>query len=283
MSLHLHHISKAYNGHIALEDINLTLDQGVVALLGANGSGKTTLLRLLATLDLPDTGTIRWRNLDYGSNLDWMRQQIGYLPQALELPEHLTPYRLLHYLAQMRHVSPAAVDEIVSKLALDAITHKRLSQLSGGQLRLVGIAQALLGQPELLLLDELSSGLDVVEREQVYRLLSNRNKLTIFSTHIAEEAERIAQTVIVLHEGKVGFCGTVNTLLASAANHVYEYQVTDEVIPEGLHNLVTTRIIPNGSSVLVRTIGKLPQSTATPVAPTLEDAYLWLIQNLLEK
>lgn len=283
MSLSLHHVSKAYNGHIALEDTTLTLDRGVIAVLGANGSGKTTLLRLLATLDLPDTGTIRWRNLDYGSNPDWMRQQIGYLPQALELPQHLTPYRLLHYLAQMRHVPPAAVDEIASKLALDAIMHKRLSQLSGGQLRLVGIAQAFLRQPELLLLDELSSGLDVVERESVYRLLSERSQLTIFSTHVAEEAERIAQAVIVLYKGKVGFYGTVSTLLASAANHVYKYRVTDDTIPQGRRTLIKTRITPNGSSMLVRTIGKLPQSTAAPVTPTLEDAYLWLIRNLLEK
>jgi ABC-2 type transport system ATP-binding protein len=145
-----------------------------------------------------------------------MRQQIGYLPQALDLPEHLTPYRLLHYLAQMRHVSPSGADEIVSKLALDAIMHKRLLQLSGGQLRLVGIAQAFLRQPELLLLDELTSGLDVVERERVYRLLSERGQLTIFSTHILEEAERIADAIIVLHHGRILFHGTCAELKAIA-------------------------------------------------------------------
>lgn len=220
MSLYLHHIRKAYNGHVALENITLKLNHGIIALLGSNGSGKSTLLRLLATLDQPDNGVIQWHGLNYTDNLFQLRQQIGYLPQALDLPEHLTPYRLLHYLAQIRHVSSSAVDEIMSKLALDTLMHQRFSQLSGGQLRLVGIAQAFLRQPELLLLDELTSGLDVVERERVYRLLSERNKFTIFSTHILEEAECIANTIIVLHHGRILFHGTCAELVYPRRNRV---------------------------------------------------------------
>src|SRR5690606_1374452 len=119
MSLYLQGISKRYGEQIALDNITLKLDGGSVALLGANGSGKTTLLRLLATLEQPDNGVMQWHNRDYRGNLSYLRRHIGYLPQKLELPPHLTPHRLLHYLAQMRNTPPASVDELIHRLSLD--------------------------------------------------------------------------------------------------------------------------------------------------------------------
>lgn len=212
MTLTVQHLSKRYAKQLALNDINLRLTSGVVALLGANGSGKSTLLRLLATLDKPDNGTIQWFGLEYESNLPRLRQIIGYLPQSLDLPDDLTPFTLLQYLAHMRHASLDGVDTLIHQLSLQHVSHKHLRELSGGQTRLVGIAQAYLGRPQLLLLDEPGNGLDIVERQRLYRLLSGQKRLTIFSTHAPDEAERLARFVIILHHGKILFQGAVDDL-----------------------------------------------------------------------
>lgn len=206
------HLSKRYGHQVALNDVSLSLKPGVVALLGANGSGKSTLLRLLATLDQPDNGAIHWGGLAYTSNLVRLRQCIGYLPQTLELPDYLTPHHILRYLAHMRRVTAEDVDLLIHRLGLDSIAHRKTSQLSGGQLRMVGIAQAFLGQPPLLLLDEPGNGLDVLERQRLHRLISERSGLTVFSTHIPEDAERLAQAIIILHRGKVLFQGEIADL-----------------------------------------------------------------------
>lgn len=276
MSLELIQVSKSYNRQIALDNITLKLDRGIIALLGSNGSGKSTLLRLLATLDQPDAGGIQWYKLSYTDNLSQLRQQIGYLPQALELPQHLTPYRLLHYLAQMRHAAPADVDEIAAKLALDAIMHKRLSQLSSGQLRLVGIAQALLGKPQLLLLDELSSGLDVIERERVYRLLSSFNKFVIFSTHILEEAESIANVIIVLHHGRILFHGTCAELKAIA-----ETELPQSKTKKTAQQVTSIQVYYNGQTT--RSHGEdnlLLHGSACTVDSAIEKAYFLLLSRM---
>lgn len=203
MSLTLTAVSKRYGRNVALHPIDLRLESGVIALIGANGSGKSTLLRLLTTLDQPDTGVIQWRGITYSAQLDALRQQIGYLPQKLALPTHLTAYHLLHYLAQMRQTSTTAADAIIRDLALDAISHQPLGKLSSGQLRRVGIAQAFLARPNLLLLDEPTTGLDVLERQRLYRLIAQPRHLTLFSTHFHEEAAAIADRVIVLNAGHV--------------------------------------------------------------------------------
>jgi ABC-type multidrug transport system ATPase subunit len=275
-------VCKRYGDQIALDNIQLKLDGGIIALLGANGSGKTTLLRLLATLDQPDVGVIQWRGQDYRGSLSHLRRHIGYLPQALELPHHLTAHRLLCYLAQMRNSHCAAVDEWVSKLALEQIAHKRIGQLSGGELRRLGIAQAFLGQPELLLLDELSSGLDVIERQRVYRLLPNDGRLTLFSTHIPEEAERVAQTLIVLHQGQLVFSGTIAELKAMVGT-CYEITVLPEEAQKFLQQAKVSRILHQDGCVTLRVVEPhFTGNAARPAEPSLEDAYLFLLSRLAE-
>lgn len=268
MSLHLDQVSKRYGGQIALDRVSLKLDGGIVALLGANGSGKTTLLRLLATLELPDIGQISWGMRNSPVSLPELRSHIGYLPQVLELPANLTPYRLLCYLAQLRNVNAAAVDDLIAGLKLEAIAHKRIAQLSGGQLRQVGVAQAFLGHPKVLLLDELSSGLDVIERERVYRLLPNDGKLTIFSTHLPDEAERIAKSVVILHQGRVLFSGTIAKLKALVGECPEIMLPTAEVQP----------LLHQDVRVTLRSTGQRKTSDTTRlVEPSLEDAYLFLL------
>jgi len=280
MALIVRSLSKHYGSQVALRSVDLTLSEGVVALLGPNGSGKSTLLQVLATLCKPDAGELSFDGWVYGQQQRSLRAHIGYLPQDFEMPDALTPRRLLTYLAQLRG---GEVSRVLDALHLEAFVDQPFRKLSSGQIRLVGIAQALLGNPRLLLLDELSRGLDVVERERTYRILAEFGKLTIFSTHIPEEAERIAQTVVVLHEGQVQFCGGVETLRASAVGQVYELYVSTEKLPQMMTLMPISRIILHGSYSLVRSVGKPTQSGATVVAPSLEDAYLLLTHALLKK
>lgn len=214
MALTLRGVSKAYGAQAALRGVDLTLDGGVIALLGANGSGKSTLLRLLATLTQLDVGEMRFGGCVYPRDAQRLRAQIGYLPQEFEMAEGLTPRRLLTYLAGLRG---GDLRGVVTALRLDALLSTPFEKLSGGQTRLVGIAQAFLGTPRLLLLDELTRGLDIVERERVFHLVSRTvtsgsDTVAIFSTHVPEEAETIASTVVVLDAGCVRYCGSVDGL-----------------------------------------------------------------------
>lgn len=273
MVLIVRNLSKRYGGQPALHSVNLALSGGTVALLGANGSGKSTLLRILATLCQPDTGDLSFAGWIYGRDRRSLRAHIGYLPQDFEMPDTLTPDRLLTYLARLRG---GDITQVIAALHLDGFASQPFHRLSGGQVRLVGLAQALLGNPKLLLLDEVGRGLDVVERERVFRVMAGRSELTLFSTHIPEEAERFAQTVIVLHEGRVLFCGAVEALRATAIGQVYECCVPTETLPQILSMMLVSRMIPHGAETLVRSIGRPVPSGATLVAPSLEDAYLLL-------
>jgi ABC-2 type transport system ATP-binding protein len=275
MALIVRKLRKSYGTQVALRDVDLTLHEGVVALLGANGSGKSTLMRTLATLTKPDSGEVSLDGHDYTQHERQLRAQIGYLPQDFEVPEMFTPRKLLAYLANLRGGN---VDEVLTSLHLEALADQQIRQLSGGQIRLVGVAQALLGKPHLMLLDELAHGLDFIERERVFRVVAQLCKLVIFSTHIPDDAARIAQTGVVLHQGRVLFCGALDDLRTSAAGEVYEMCAASEALPQLVDSLVVSRVTLQGSSVLLRVIGK-PPCDAVVVEPSLEDAYLWLLRQ----
>lgn len=276
MALTVRHLNKYFGPQPALCDINFTLGGGVTALLGANGSGKSTLLRILATLCKPDRGEVAFNGLTYGPDQNMLRARIGYLPQEFEIQPGLTPRKFLRYLAQLRE---GDFRPVMDALALESFADQPFHKLSGGQLRLVGIAQALLGNPHLLLLDELNRGLDIVERERVYRLLAGSSRLTIFSTHSPEEVERIAQTVIILHAGRIRFCGPVDALLNEAVGQVYEITLARDALSQVMASLCISRITSHESQVLVRVLGNPPFPGAVPVMPSLEDAYLWLVHD----
>jgi ABC-type multidrug transport system ATPase subunit len=276
MTLIVSRLSKRYGTQTALYEVNFTLSGGVAALLGANGAGKSTLLQVLATLCPPDAGELSFAGQHYARDQRALRTQIGYLPQDLELPGDLTPRKLLTYLARLRGGSPS---EVLAALHLENMANQPFRQLSSGQLRRVGLAQSLLGQPRLLLLDELSRGLDVVERENAYRLVRKHDGLTVFSTHQPEEAERIAQTVIILQGGHVLYAGAIETLKDSVAGQVYESRLPIEHLPQLTVQDSVIRVTPQGAYCIVRTLNRPPHSDAVQVDATLEDAYLLLIHQ----
>lgn len=276
MELVVRGVSKAYGEQAALDGIDLTLTDGVVALLGANGSGKSTLLRLLATLIQPDSGEIAFNGLAYPQHERLLRAQIGYLPQALDLPETLTPRKLLNHLARLRGMTVDPVEQF----QLQAIADQPFRRLSAGQQRLVGLAQAFLGTPRLLLLDEFTRGLDVVEREAAFRLIQQPGRLVVFSTHIPAEVESAgAETVIVLERGRVLFCDTVAAMRAAACGAVYELCAPADALPELMASRLVSRVSRNGAQVKLRVIGRPERANAASASPTLEDAYLFLTQR----
>jgi ABC-2 type transport system ATP-binding protein len=270
---------KAYNHQPALRGIDLDLECGVVALLGPNGSGKTTLLRILATILSPDQGGIVWRGYDYSEEMRLIRHQLAYLPQDLHLPEHLTPIKLMNYLAQLKgYGKDHQIYRLLEDLRLLPLADQSFSRLSGGQVRLTGVAQAFLGDPCLLLLDELTLGLDVQEREAVFRLVRRQSgdSLVIFSTHVPSDVECIAQELIVLNEGKVVYCGGIEGFRSRVDGMVYEVRLPVEEAPKLLESCCVSRMREDKQVTILRVVGDPPKGyPAVSVSGTLEDAYLY--------
>jgi ABC-type multidrug transport system ATPase subunit len=281
MRLVVNDLWHSYGTTPALRGINLALDSGVVALLGPNGSGKTTLLRCLASSLRPDTGEILWAGRPLWPDPRFLRQRLGYLPQTLDFPRHFTPAKLLAHLGQLKgYPDRARQQALLMRLGLATIANHAFTALSGGQIRLAGIAQALLGDPTLLLLDEVTRGLDVEERERVFRQLRRLAKrgLVIFSTHVAEDVSPIAQQIIVLNEGRVSYAGEVEALLHRAAGHVYEIVLDPHrtnSLPPGCR---VSRRLERGARTVLRLVGPHPREhAARQMTPTLQDAYLLLL------
>jgi ABC-2 type transport system ATP-binding protein len=211
MGLRIESLSASYNGRPALRGIDLYLGAGLTALLGPNGSGKTTLLRCLARGMAPKQGKLFWQGDQFFPSSAQTGPKVGYLPQELDLSGHLTPRSFLLYMAGLKGLVKAEDESrrLLASLDLETLSNRRFDRLSPGQSRLAAVAQAFLGIPDILLLDEPLRGLDFVEREAVMRLASHRSlsRTVLFSTHIPEEVDRYAGNVVALSEGQVVFAG----------------------------------------------------------------------------
>jgi len=274
-------LNKTYAERSALCDIdlNISTEDGITALLGANGSGKSTLLRVLATATPPDSGWLSFDGLRYAADLRPLRQQLGYLPQTLELPGTLTPLKVLQYLARLKGIyQHDPVIALLETFGLSALANTPISRLSDGQVRMVGIAQAFIGQPRLILLDECLRGLDVYERERVIRMMraAAGQAIILFSSHIPAEVEQVAQRAVVLKAGAVLFAGEISTFIEQATEHVYEVRSGVEDIPYWLARYIVSHVQQNAKDTVLRVISATAISDGVAVCPSLEDAYLWL-------
>ena len=271
----IHGVRKRYGSTVALDDVDAELTAGVTGLLGPNGAGKTTLLRSLATVLMPDAGTIEVDGLDVGdpTQRTQVRRRLGYLPQDPGFYERFTCFEFLDYLAILKEHTDtdARHDEVQRVLDAVALTDRaamRIRKLSGGMRQRLALAQALLGSPRLLVLDEPTVGLDPEQRFRFRELISELGETAtvLLSTHQTEDVAAICDRILVMSEGRIRFTGTAQQLAAVAADRVW---------------LTDTR--PADGSVVWRTaeghyrgVG-LPPAGARSIEPQVEDGYLALV------
>ena len=268
-------VRKRFRGTTALDGVDLNLSPGITGLLGPNGAGKTTLLRILATVLPVDAGEVRLLGRDPHVPADRteVRRRLGYLPQELGFPRPFSAFAFVDYMAILKEWDDAAtrhaeVRRVLGQVDLDRIATKRIRTLSGGQRRRVGLAQALLGSPELLVLDEPTTGLDPEQRASLRNLLAEtaRRSTLIISTHQTEDVAALCERVIVLDAGRVRFDGRVVDLVRLAAGRVW---LADSADPRARASWRT-------GTGRYRNLGERAPVGAEIVEPTLEDAYLIL-------
>lgn len=285
MDIEIKGLSKCYKKVRALDNVELTFRPGIHGLLGPNGAGKTTLMCILATILYPDAGTICW-----GDTFDWskpndIKKRIGYLPQQFGMYRNLTVREALCDVALFKNIPRAEEAQAVTR-ALEA-THltefavRRVGQLSGGMLRRLGIAQAILGDPKLLILDEPSVGLDPMERIQLRKLLreaSDGERIILLSSHIVGDIESLCDTVTVMDKGHVMSSGDLAEVRDAAAGHVIEELMDERTLRETERTHSVINFMGFGDEFLVRYLAD--DSDVGPRAvPTLEDSYTWIIRK----
>jgi ABC-2 type transport system ATP-binding protein len=273
MTVRAQALAKSYGAHPALRGIDLELRPGVVGLLGPNGAGKSTLIRILATLLAPGGGSVRVGRWDPANLRDRVeiRRRLGYLPQELGLYPRFTTFQFVDYLAVLkelkdpveRHRRVAAALEAVE---LGEVAGRKLKQLSGGMRRRVGIAQAIVADPELLLLDEPTTGLDPVQRSRFRQLVADlgERRTVVLSTHLVEDVAAVCTQVVVIDHGRVKFSGAPSELRAQAAGRVW---VAGQPGPDPISSWRT-------ETGAFRVLGPPPDPSARPTEPTVEDGYL---------
>ena len=276
-AIQLSGVAKSYGRTHALAGVDLAFDRGVTGLLGPNGAGKTTLLRIVATSIAADAGTIQLLGRDpTGSQADVtaIRRELGYLPQELGYPTDMTAFGFVEYVAVLkewndRQKRMREVRRVLDLVGLADLAAKKVAKLSGGQRRRVGLAQALLGEPRILVLDEPTTGLDPVQRADLRRTLSvaGDRGAVLLSTHQTEDVAALCERVVVLAEGRVRFDGAVDELVATAGGQVW---LADEPGPDSVVSWRT-------GSGRHHVVGGPPPPGAIPAEPTLEDAYLLML------
>ena len=280
MQIGLNNLSLIYpNGKKALKNVNLSLKApGMIGLLGPNGAGKSTLMKLLVASLLPTDGSIELDGKPLREKEDELKATLGYLPQDFGLFDELTVAQFLNYMAALKEIKAPkkAVNEVISLVNLEEKAGAKIRTLSGGQRQRVGIAQALLGDPKLLIFDEPTVGLDPEERIHFRNLFSRtaQGKLVLLSTHIIEDVQSVCDHIIVIDHGTILFTGTPAELIKAAEGHVGSYLEKDLSCEKGLH--ITSRV-NTGNGIRCRVVGDKLPAFAVREEPTLEDAYLYLI------
>jgi ABC-2 type transport system ATP-binding protein len=268
-------LSRRYRAVRALDGVDLTLERGITGLLGPNGAGKTTLLSILATVNEPDAGTVSVFGLDPrdGGDRVEIRRRLGYLPQELGYHRHFTVAAFLDYVAILkeitdRHRRAEQIAKVLAAVSLEGHAGKRIRTLSGGMRQRLGIAQALIGRPDLLILDEPTAGLDPEQRLRFRGLLSDLpgEPVILLSTHQADDIAAICPRVVVLLRGRVHFAGTPSELAATASGLVWAADERD----------TRAHLSWRGGDNRWRHIGDHTPADAELVRPTVEDGYLVL-------
>jgi ABC-2 type transport system ATP-binding protein len=287
--LETHDLSKAYKGVQALQDFNLKLTPGILGLLGPNGAGKSTLMRMLATITTPTEGTILWNGRDVVKDPEALRSVLGYLPQDFGVYPNLSAQEFLEYMAAIKGMSGEKARRKISDL-LDLVNlrdaaRRPLGGYSGGMRQRVGIAQALLNDPQLLIVDEPTVGLDPEERVRFRNLLADLagERIVILSTHIVSDVEATATDIAIIHKGHLKARARPEKLLKQMDGSVWEWMVTGEELPALKQQFLVTGTLRRMDGVEVRAVSEArPCPEAQPVMPNLEDVYLAVVAQRKE-
>jgi ABC-2 type transport system ATP-binding protein len=282
MELGVESLSKTYRRSVqALRGVNLKLSPGVLGLLGPNGAGKSTLMRILATITQPSSGRIQWAGQDIAKNPDALRSVLGYLPQDFGVYPNLNALEFLEYIAAVKGIAADAarrrIGELLELVNLTDAAKRPLGGYSGGMRQRVGIAQALLNDPQLLIVDEPTTGLDPEERVRFRNLLSELSgeRIVILSTHIVSDVEAVATGIAILAHGQLLAHGAPETLLASVSGKVWEVVVPSAELPALRQRVLISSTAHRSDGVHARVVADVaPGHSAQPLEPSLEDAYL---------
>ena len=287
MELRIEHLTKRFKDKVAVNDVSITLTPGIWGLLGANGAGKTTLMRIIADIMTPTDGAVYFDGEDIRKMGERYRDAFGILPQEFGYPKEFTVVDYLEYMAALKGISkeqaPQKIDNLLNILTLADVKRKKIKKLSGGMRRRVGIAQAVLNDPKILILDEPTAGLDPGERIKFRNYISEfaHNRIVLVSTHIVSDVEHIANKIAIMRDGEIVEVGTNSDLLESIKGKVWSVAVPPVKISEIEKKIhVINQQYQDNGMISFRYLADTPQvEGSTMVSPRLEDLYLWLFPN----
>lgn len=275
-------MTKEFGAFVAVDHINLTMTKGVYGLLGVNGAGKTTLMRMICTLLKPTNGSITCDGKDIFRMGGEYRSLLGYLPQDFGFYPEFTVKDYLLYIASIKGVRPIVarkrVKELISKVGLTKVANKKMKKLSGGMKRRAGIAQAMLNDPQILILDEPTAGLDPNERIRFRKLISElaEERLVLLSTHIVSDIEYVASEVWLMKDGKMVQTGTVDEIIGSMRESVWVCVVEKKMVADMMNKYKISNMKSDIKGVELRIISaQKPYPDAMCVPASLEDVFLY--------
>jgi ABC-2 type transport system ATP-binding protein len=288
MAIIIENIKKNYGSREALKSVNLQIENGMFGLLGPNGAGKTTLLRIVATLIQPTEGKILVNsyNTAIASHRQAIRSQLGYLPQELAFYPDLTGREFLDYMGLLkkqydRSVRRKQIEQLLGVVGLKSDGDRKIKTYSGGMKRRLGIAQAILGNPGIIIVDEPTVGLDPEERIRFRMLLTDlaRDRIVILSTHVVEDIEQTCEQVAVLNDGQIAFVGSVQELITFAKGSTWQFLADSRYTLSSTLHIIAA--VPRDEGIVYHVVGPQPEEgdlvkDVQPLAPTLEDGYVWL-------
>jgi ABC-2 type transport system ATP-binding protein len=286
MNLSIEGVGKKYRGNLwGLRGFSLDLQPGVLGLLGPNGAGKSTLMRILATITKPTEGRVAWEGSDIVQEPDRLRAVLGYLPQDFGVYPNLNAVEFLEYLAAVKGLDAAAarrrIDELLVLVNLTEARKRPLGGYSGGMRQRIGIAQALLNDPRLLIVDEPTVGLDPEERVRFRNLLSDLGgeRIVILSTHIVSDVEATANGIAIVDRGRLLTHSVPEDLLRLVEGKVWEWVLPSSDLPAARQQWKIGSTVRRIDGVHARVVSEVPPPGARPLPPTLEDAYLHVLEG----